>query len=190
MEGVRPEVKNSGLRQLVTEMRPQLLRFIASRGCSHDEVEDVYQELYLKLIEWRGGPVDNARAYLFQVTNNLIRDLRRGSRRQQGRDDGWARSHYGQELTSDPQPTPEKSALDRDLLERVERSLADMPPRTAEILRLYRVEGIGQKVIATRLGLSLSAVEKHLQRAYRALRAVQATLVDDAATPTREDNRV
>ncbi|MFW2351037.1 RNA polymerase sigma factor [Qipengyuania sp.] len=186
MEGARTKVENSGLRQLAAEMRPQLIRFITSRGCTRDEADDVYQELYLKLIDWRGGPVANAGPYLFQMTNNLVRDLKRGSRRRQGRDDGWARNHYGQDLTSDPQPTPERTALDRDLLAKVEQALAQMPPRTAEILHLYRVEGIGQKVIATRLGLSLSAVEKHLQRAYRELRTVRATLVDVA--PTWEDS--
>ena len=34
---------------------------------------------------------------------------------------------------------------------------------------LFRVEGVPQRDIATQLGISLSAVEKDLQRAYRAI---------------------
>ncbi|MBX7502161.1 RNA polymerase sigma factor [Qipengyuania sp. YG27] len=190
MEGALSEAEDSGLRKLAAEMRPQLVRFIVSRGCEPDEAEDVYQDLFVKLAGWRGGPVANARAYLFQMTNNLVRDLRRGARRQQGRDDGWARSQYGQDLMSDPQPTPEHTALDRDFLAKVERALAAMPPRTVEILRLYRVDGVGQKAIASRLDISLSAVEKHLQRAYRELQLVRATLEGETRAAHMEDSHV
>jgi RNA polymerase sigma-70 factor (ECF subfamily) len=41
--------------------------------------------------------------------------------------------------------------------------------RTDHIFRRHRVEGASQKEIAKELGISLSAVEKHLQKAYRAL---------------------
>jgi DNA-directed RNA polymerase specialized sigma24 family protein len=41
--------------------------------------------------------------------------------------------------------------------------------RTDLVFRRYRVEGRSQKEIAAELGISLSAVEKHLQKAYRAL---------------------
>ena len=44
-----------------------------------------------------------------------------------------------------------------------------MPPRTVQILKMYRLDGLSQKTIAGSLDLSLSAVEKHLQRAYRKL---------------------
>lgn len=44
-----------------------------------------------------------------------------------------------------------------------------MPVRTAQILKMYRLDGVSQKDIADHLDLSLSAVEKHLQRAYRKL---------------------
>jgi len=37
----------------------------------------------------------------------------------------------------------------------------------AAALRLYRVEGLGQRDIANRLGVSVSAVEKLLRKAYR-----------------------
>ena len=92
-----------------------------------------------------------------------------GRNRQKNRDDHWARNHFGHDLERDPAPSPERIAIDRNELEQVEKALAAMPPRTAEILRKYRVEGQDQKSIASELAISLSAVEKHLQRAYREL---------------------
>ncbi|MGY2499272.1 sigma factor-like helix-turn-helix DNA-binding protein, partial [Klebsiella pneumoniae] len=42
-----------------------------------------------------------------------------------------------------------------------------MPERMATALRLFRLEGVSQRAIADRLGISVSGVEKLLQRAYR-----------------------
>ena len=53
-----------------------------------------------------------------------------------------------------------------------------MPVRTAQILKMYRLDGVSQKAIANTLDLSLSAVEKHLQRAYRTLQFLREELDD------------
>ena len=157
----------TGLRQLLSEMRSELLRFMLARQCDPAEVEDLLQDLYVKLASIRTGPVSNPRAYLYQMANNLLHDHRRGRRRQQERDDHWTRSRIGPDLEKDAGPSPEESAIARDELERVNEAIASMPVRTAQILKMYRLDGVSQKAIANTLDLSLSAVEKHLQRAYR-----------------------
>ena len=159
----------TGLRQMLGEMRPELLRFMLVRGCDPAEVEDLLQDLYVKLSTTRTGPVNNPRAYLYQMANNLLHDHRRGRRRSQARDDHWTRNRVGPDLEKDAGPSPEDSAIARDELRRVNAALALMPQRTAQILKLYRLDGLSQKAIANSLDLSLSAVEKHLQRAYHGL---------------------
>ncbi|MCT2560189.1 RNA polymerase sigma factor [Tsuneonella sp. YG55] len=174
MEGGAQEIESSaGLRQVLLDMHTILRRFALARGCADSEADDLLQDLFIKVSELRGGPIANPRAYLFQMTSNLILDRRRVEMRQVRREDGWARSTFGHDLVDDPQPTPETTALDRDLLTRVEHALGAMPQRTAEILKLYRVDGLAQKAIAARFDLSLSAVEKHLQRAYKDLDALK-----------------
>ncbi len=161
--------EDAGLRKLLGEMRPELSRFMLSRQCDPAEVEDLLQDLYVKLASVRTGPVSNPRAYLYQMANNLLHDHRRGRRRQQERDDRWTRQMQSYDLEKDAGPTPEEKAITRDELNRVNEVIASMPDKTAQILKLYRLDGISQKSIANRLDLSLSAVEKHLQRAYRKL---------------------
>jgi DNA-directed RNA polymerase specialized sigma24 family protein len=51
-----------------------------------------------------------------------------------------------------------------------------------------RIDGTPQKEIAATLGLSLSAVEKHLQRAYRAILDIQHTTSADSEARQRRDS--
>lgn len=168
------------MRQLLVEMRDELERFMLTRRCDPTEVDDLLQDLFVKVTTVKTGPVGNPRAYLYQMANNLLLDRRRGRQRQARRDDSWARSQFGQDLREDPAASPERVAMDRDLLAQVEAALREMPERTAEIVRRYRLEGQSQKAIAEEIGISLSAVEKHLQRAYRVLLTLRSEIEDEA----------
>jgi RNA polymerase sigma-70 factor (ECF subfamily) len=167
------------MRQLLVEMREELKRFLLARQCDPADVDDLLQDLFVKLTTGKTGPVGNPRAYLYQMANNLLLDRRRGRHRQARRDDSWARSQFGQDLREHPAASPERVAIDRNLLAQVETALREMPERTADILGRYRLEGQSQKVIAEQLGISLSAVEKHLQRAYRVLLELRSEVEDD-----------
>lgn len=180
----------TGLAQLLGEMRSDLLRFLLARQCDPAEVEDLLQELYVKLTSVGTGPISHPRAYLYRVANNLLHDHRRGRRRQQERDDHWTRNLVGPDLETDAAPSPEQSAIARDELERVNQVIASMPDRTAQILKMYRLDGMSQKAIADRFDLSLSAVEKHLQRAYRKLLLLREELDDTPRVPRTEADDV
>jgi RNA polymerase sigma-70 factor (ECF subfamily) len=47
-------------------------------------------------------------------------------------------------------------------------------PRVETVFRKCRLDGLGQAMIARELGVSLSSVEKDLQKAYRALAQLRA----------------
>ena len=66
-------------------------------------------------------------------------------------------------------PKGERALIAREQLRRVETALAELGPRADQVFRRYRLDGVGQAVIARELGVSLSSVEKDLQKAYRAL---------------------
>jgi RNA polymerase sigma-70 factor (ECF subfamily) len=170
-----------GLASLIAELRPSLERFMLARGCEPAEIDDLVQDLCFKVEDLRSGPIASPRAYIFRMAANAVLDARRGRLRQQSRDDSWARAHYGLDLEQVLEASPEDVAISRDLLVRVQAAVDALPPRTAEVLRLYRVEDVPQKEIAGQLKISLSAVEKHLQRAYRALAAVRTQLDRDFA---------
>ncbi|MDY7097794.1 MAG: sigma-70 family RNA polymerase sigma factor [Pseudomonadota bacterium] len=155
----------------------RLLRFLIARTRDEDLSQDLMQQARLKLIEKPPeGEITDPLSYLYRLLENMVRDHRRSeqSREQRGRE--WGDRGEGvAPLRADP-TTPERNALDRDYLDRVLAALDTLPERTKAIFIAYRVEGESQKDIASREGISLSAVEKHLQRAYRLVSDIRKKL--------------
>ena len=149
--------------------RPALLRYLRARGVTED-AEDLLQELWLKLSAASPATIDDPLAYLYRMAHNLMLDRRRATVRRRLREENY------QGVTSDADETPnaEHVMLAREALRRVDQVLASLGPKTDYIFRRHRVEGIPQRDIAAELGVTLSAVEKHLQKAYRAVAAAQA----------------
>ncbi|MDB5712748.1 MAG: polymerase sigma factor [Sphingomonadales bacterium] len=174
-----------GLLAVFMSDRANLQRFLIARGASPAESEDVLQELYLKLGNTQTGPISEPRAYLYGMAHNLLNDWKRSAARQGGRESAWASSRMdgdGQTLAA---PSIEDVLIQRERLKEVENALAALPERTSLILRQYRVDGVSQKTIAADLGITLSAVEKHLQRAYRAVIEVRQRLDADSGGQRR-----
>lgn len=168
-ESVPPQ---SGLQQMCLAMRPELKRFLLARGCGQADADDLLQDLYIRIETTTTGPIRTPRAYLYQMANNMAHTRRRTETRRQARDADWIDARQcGDE--ADRTPDPETALGDRDELARVEAHLRALPERTAFIFRQYRIEGASQRAIADELGISLSAVEKHLQRAYKAILAIR-----------------
>ena len=86
------------------------------------------------------------------------------------------------------EPSAEASLIARQQLRLVDDAIDALGERTALIFRSYRLEGMGQRAIATMTGISLSAVEKHLQKAYRALTDIKNRLGADSSDPRRRSS--
>ncbi|QAY78240.1 RNA polymerase sigma factor [Sphingosinicella sp. BN140058] len=169
LERARDENAGSpgGLEQVYLANRPALLRFLRARGAA-DEAEDLLQEMWIKASAGATGPIRDPLPYLYRTANNLMLDRRRAAQRQAKRDADWVGAEPGIE-PADERPDAEQSALARDELDTAEAALAQLGERTDTIFRRFRLRGESQRDIAADLGISLSAVEKHLQKAYRAL---------------------
>jgi len=164
----------SGLSAVLIANRGPILRFLRARGAGED-AEDILQELWLKIDRLEAeGPIADPRAYLFRMADNLMHDRVRASMRRSNREQAWTEAGFDP-AGHDETPSAERTLVARQRLRRVEMALATLGERTQIIFRRFRLEGITQSRIAQEEGISVSAVEKHLQRAYR----VVATLVDE-----------
>ena len=151
------------LAQAFLECRDRLLRYLRARGGGAD-AEDLLQELWLKVDADLDVTVIEPTAYLFRMAHNLMLDRLRGARRREGREQSYHEADDG-----DAAPDAIHALLARERLREVVAILSALGARTDRIFRMHRIEGIAQTRIASELGISLSAVEKHLQKAYRAL---------------------
>ena len=167
----------SVLEQVLEDNAPRLLRFLTARTRDPELAQDLMQQARLKLIEIADvAELDDPLSYLYRLLENMVRDHRRSELARDKRNRDWGDGGEGlTPLRADP-TTPERSALDRDYLERVLAEIDTLPERTKAIFLAYRVEGISQKDIAESHDISLSAVEKHLQRAYRLVASIREKL--------------
>lgn len=74
-------------------------------------------------------------------------------------------------LTPDAAPGPAQIAEDRQALQTLMRALERMPERQREILLAARLDGVTQKELAARHGISVRMVERELQHAQAYCRA-------------------
>jgi RNA polymerase sigma factor (sigma-70 family) len=146
-------------RLLLDDVGPAVTRFLRGR-VAIDEVEDVYQEVFMALFQARhtyeaGRPLE---PWLFAIARNVAADH---SRRR------WARASW-EELTAE---VPERAeggspAAPPD----VEALLARLPPKQREAFAMLKLDGMTLEAAAGRAGVSIGALKVRAHRAYKALR--------------------
>lgn len=171
---------HDGLLQTFAAARPALLRFLVTRGAAPDDAEEILQELYLKLLTETIGPVAQPRAYLYRMASNHFAGARRSAGRRVRREEEWTELRGGSDGAVDEAPSVEAALIAREQLAILQRVLDGLPERTRQIFRRFRVELEPQRRIAEDLGISVSAVEKHLSRAYAEIAAAKRLLDEDA----------
>jgi RNA polymerase sigma factor (sigma-70 family) len=179
-----PVVPAGGLAALWHEHRGELLRFLAARSDSPADAEDLLQELWLRVARASPGPIASPRAYLFRIANNIVLDQRRGQLRAMARDRAWLAEQGGDsaaEHRPDPALAPDDALAQRQEAEMLRAAIAKLPRGAAQVLRLFRLEGLTHGEIAAQLGISRSGVEKHLALAMRRLRDALSDCEDFAA---------
>jgi RNA polymerase sigma factor (sigma-70 family) len=180
-----PDMASGGLRAALLENRAALLRFLLARRVAAEEAEDILQDLFVKLGSHPAGPVAEPRAYLYRMAENLLLDRRRAAGRRTGREEAWATAQLGATREADDRPSAEQVLIARERLSLVSDALAALPERTRLVFRRFRIDGVPQREIAAELGISLSAIEKHLQKAYQVVVETQARLDADVPHPQR-----
>lgn len=152
--------------------RAQLVRFFTGRTGGVAEAEDVVQEIWIHLDQSVGGPIANPLAYLHRIGMNIVLDRIRASGRRERRDAGYVdatTSTLGTEAIDDS-PSAFDTLAARERVARLADALAGPPEGAMRVFRRHKIDGFSQADIAAELGISRSAVEKHVAVALRHLR--------------------
>lgn len=154
-----------GLETVFLANRNLLIKFLRARGAG-ENAEDLAQEVWFRAIAAQAGPIAEPLSYLYRTAHNLMLDQHRSARQRGLREIAYVDAHVAGGAGI---PSEEQRAIARDWLLKLDRELRELGEPTNLIFRRFRVDGVGQKQIAADLGVSLTTVEKHLQRAYRAI---------------------
>ena len=144
------------------EIRTALTDFFRRRAVEPQDFEDLVQEVFLRLAT-RGAAdgIENLRGYALQTGASVLVDR---TRRRVVR-------HHDAHVELDPDRhsaedvSPDRIVAGRQALGMAVAALMTLPERTRAIFVLRRIEGMRYRDIADRLGISVSAVEKHMVRA-------------------------
>ena len=143
------------------EHEAALRRFLSRFLSRAQDIEDVSQEAFLKAFAAEATqPVLAPKAFLFRIAKNLALNERArfGNSRTgpfEGGDEGAA------SIPSDA-PSAEDQAMAREKLSLFCEAISSLPPQCRQVFLLRKVQGLSQKEIARRTGVSVSTVEKHI----------------------------
>ena len=141
------------------EHKTRLRHYVAKRLREDGAVDDILQDVFLKAyaslhtVKFHGSLT----AWLYRIAANAIADHFRRQKPSKELPDG---------LFS-PEPEPDYIA---DLASCLKPLIADLPETYRLPLVLSEIEGLTQKEVATRLGLSLSGAKSRVQRGREKLR--------------------
>jgi RNA polymerase sigma factor (sigma-70 family) len=146
----------------IADLRPALVAYFQRRCGNAAEAEDLAQDVILRALshaEWTS--VEEARGYIFRIALNRWRD--RGRRKvTHGTEIDWDDDST---LAVAEEISPERVLGSQEQLRRIASALQELDARTRDVFVLCRLEQMKQKEIAGLLGISVSAVEKHLVKA-------------------------
>lgn len=147
----------------IAEVRPheaQLRNYLQGSYPDVRDVDDVVQESYLRLWKTRAAePIQSAKAFLFTVARRIaLNVLRKNSN---------APFVHCSDLDDlrvlDQSPNAADAACEQEKIDLLADAVMALPARCREIIILRKLQGLPQKEVADRLGISERAVESQVR---------------------------
>jgi RNA polymerase sigma factor (sigma-70 family) len=150
----------------------RLRRFLAVRLRNADDVPDLAQEVFLRLLRVEGyESIRSPEAYLFTIASHVIHQhaVRRASEAVP-----VEIAEVFSELRTSASDDPPDQAAHAQQIDELERILARLPVRVATALVLHRVAGYSVQEVGDELGVSRETAKKYLARAVQHCRNLRA----------------
>ena len=166
----------AAFKELVKKHQGTVTGIIYRYTGNHNEVEDLAQDIFLKIYKAASSYVPRAqfKTWLYKVVANHCLNFFRSQKRKA------ITTSLDQPLSEDYNPhiqrtdeqkkQPEIILQQQELQIALKRALSELPERQRMAIILHRFEGLSYKEVATILGASLSAVESLIFRAMNNLK--------------------
>lgn len=156
---------------MIERFHGELLNFLTRRVGNRDLAADLTQESFARVYSAAGArPVSEPRALLYTTARNLLTDHhRRSTVRGTAGAAAFDPDAAAQDEHAGPDTHQPEVILDsRQRLQRLEQTLATLPPRAREAFVLAKIDGLSRAEVAQAMGVSVKTVESHLEVAMRA----------------------
>lgn len=156
---------------LYREHHQQLMRFLKRQLPCHEQAADLCHEVYLRLIRSDDIPaLDNPRAYLFRIARNLLTDHHRRQANHLIAIDTLT------PVLVCPRACPEARLCEQQCVHRLGEALSTLPDHLRQALIWHRMEGLTQREIGERLGVSERMAGRYIARAVTTCQAELETM--------------
>jgi len=160
-----PEVRAWFVREVIP-LEPDLTHYLQRNWRNRSDIADLRQEVYARVFEaaHKGIP-EHPHTFVFTTARNLLIDKVRHDQVvpiEAAADLDLL--EFGHDI-----PNPERHAIARDDLRRLQEALAQLPPRCRQAVILRKVEGLSLREISERMGIAVKTVKAHLNDGVRAL---------------------
>ncbi|KVN86681.1 RNA polymerase subunit sigma-24 [Burkholderia ubonensis] len=157
------DTTRAGLRKMLASRYAYLVKRLERVTGSRDGAADALHETWLRLENANvSTQVTNADAYILGMANNVAIDQHRRERRHLHDDDVETLLELPDEVAD-----PERIVAARRKVDALKDVLRGLPPRRRAILLAARVDGLLNREIAERFGISLRLVESELSAAMK-----------------------
>lgn len=157
-------IERAQVREIARDFQPALNAYFLRRCNDKALAEDLAQNVFIRLLRRKKtGEIEHVPGYVMQTASSVWNDHLRIKK---------SRREVDHEEYDDFEHSPEGISPDRvyentKTLQRVLALLDELPERTQDIYLLCRFDGLKRKEAAKRIGISVSAVDKHLMAATR-----------------------
>lgn len=157
--------------QEVLPLERSLSRFLRGNCRNASDVEDLRQEIYVRVYESaQTSRPTFAKAFVFSTARNLLIDRARRGR------------VVSMDYVADVDDLnvlvetiePERCLLARDELTRLQTAVDALPPRCREVIVLRKFKGLSQREVAAHMGITEDTVERQVMNGVRKLAAAMA----------------
>ncbi|EON13406.1 RNA polymerase sigma factor [Pandoraea sp. SD6-2] len=153
-----PMVLVDYLTKHYTTLKSRMTRLLGNGDLAGDALQDTWLRVHSREED---EPIHSPAGYLLRMAVNIAVDIQR----RQGR--ALPLDEIAELMDmADPSPGPEQIVEARSRVEALRQFIDAMPKRRRQIVLMVHWDGLEQKEVARRLGVSLRTVESDLKRAH------------------------
>lgn len=176
----RMKKQTNKIVEAFTHCRDGLIRSIMKMSVEQQDVDDILQETFARALDsGKKRQIESPKDYLFVVSRNLVlKKLSKQSKEITAEIDDAL-------LTEDDKQSTEQVLYQQRRFERFNHILTSLPQEHRRAILLRKFYGLSYKEIATKMGVSVSSVEKYIAAG---IKSCKQTLSDQGYEPQEQQS--